>query len=450
MKSSEYVNQERRDYSLYVLQQRAVPHAADGLKAAARRLLWTARDGKTYKSAALAGAVAPIHPHAAPERTVGTLAAPYGNNIPLLSGDGAFGTLLQPNAYASTRYTAVSMSQFAKDVLLRDIEIVPMQENYDGTLLEPKHFLPLVPLVLLNPQEGIAVGFASDTLPRDLSDIIEGQINYLLGRPFVDAFPSFAPTQQRAQDWLEDENGQMIKFVFHGSFVKTNATTIRVTNLPYGLTHEKFISNLLKLADKGGIYFDPSEDDNSQAHYDILVRFKKGTLHKMSDLDVLNYVGLINAKSENMTIIDFDGKRVLETSYSELISTFCEWRLKWYVQRYERLAQLLEIDIQRYKDILRAIYRNIGAVAKKVASKNELKEYLREIGIVYIDYITELPVYRFTNEEREKTEKKLGDAEALMKEYKALLKSPSKRKRVYISELQEVLDRYRTGRYTTK
>lgn len=450
MKSSEYVNQERRDYSLYVLQQRAVPHAADGLKAAARRLLWTARDGKTYKSAALAGAVMPIHPHAAPERTVGTLAAPYGNNIPLLSGDGAFGTLLQPTAYASARYTSVSMSQFAKDVLLRDIEIVPMQENYDGTLQEPKHFLPLVPLVLLNPQEGIAVGFASNTLPRDLSDIVQGQIDYLLGRPFVDAFPTFTPIQQRAQDWFEDENGRMVKFVFCGSFEKVNATTIRVTSLPYGLTHEKYISNLLKLDDKGAIYFDPNEDDNSQAQYDILIRFKKGTLRKMSDQEVLNYVGLVNSESENMTIIDFDGERVLETSYSELLPAFCEWRLKWYVQRYERLAQLLQIDIQRYKDILRAIHRNIGGVAKKVASKNELKEYLNEIGIVHIDYIAELSVYRFTNEEREKVEKKLSDAEALMKEYKALLKSPAKRKTVYVSELQEVLDHYQTGKYATK
>ena len=106
MADSTYVNDQRREYSLYVLQMRAIPHVADGLKAAARRVLWTARNGKHFKSATLAGATMPIHPHAAPEGAINTLAAPYGNNIPLLKGEGAFGTLLRPTAYGASRYTA--------------------------------------------------------------------------------------------------------------------------------------------------------------------------------------------------------------------------------------------------------------------------------------------------------------------------------------------------------
>ena len=155
--SSNYINDQRKEYSLYVLQMRAIPHAADGLKAAARRVLWTAKNGSKFKSATLSGATMPIHPHAAPESTINTLAAPYGNNVPLLKGDGAFGTLLNPTAYGASRYTSVSLSAFTKDVLFRDIEIIPLVDNYDETQREPKHFLPLVPVVLMNPQEGIAV-----------------------------------------------------------------------------------------------------------------------------------------------------------------------------------------------------------------------------------------------------------------------------------------------------
>ena len=59
---AEYINKQRRDYSLYVLQQRAVPHMADGLKAATRRVMWVARDGKKWKSANLAGACINIFP----------------------------------------------------------------------------------------------------------------------------------------------------------------------------------------------------------------------------------------------------------------------------------------------------------------------------------------------------------------------------------------------------
>jgi len=96
MKSSEYIDNERKSYSLYLISDRAIPHIADGLKSSIRRILWMARDGKKVKSSALAGACASIHPHAAPEGPINTIAAPYGNNIPLLKGYGAFGTLLKP------------------------------------------------------------------------------------------------------------------------------------------------------------------------------------------------------------------------------------------------------------------------------------------------------------------------------------------------------------------
>jgi len=160
---------------MYVMQFRSIPCVTDGLKAGGRRVLWTARDGHKYKSATLAGATMPIHPHASPESAIDTLAAPYGNNIPMFSGDGAFGTLINPTAYGASRYTSVKVSKFTQDVVFRDIEVVPMKENYDGTLEEPVHFLPLVPVALINPSDGIAIGFATNILPRALNDIILGQ-----------------------------------------------------------------------------------------------------------------------------------------------------------------------------------------------------------------------------------------------------------------------------------
>lgn len=446
MKSSDYVNNERRDYSLYVLQSRAIPHAADGLKAAARRVLWTARNGQKYKSATLAGATMPIHPHQSPEGAVNTLAAPYGNNIPLLDGDGAFGTLLAPTAYGAARYTSVKVSQFTKDVMFRDIEIIPLQENYDGTLEEPKHFLPLVPVVLLNPQEGIAVGFASSILPRALPGIVKAQIDYLEGKDFYEEMPELVPINQKAVMWHETGTGY--KYHFRGEIERVNATTIRITNLPYGITHEKYVERLAKLEEEGKVQ---EYTDNSRDAYNIEVRFKKGVLSSkaMDELGLLSYLNLTTNVGENMNVIAFDGERVWSTDYQEIIREFCDWRLKWYVARYERLAGLLDIDIQRYKDVLLAIAKNVGGVAKKIGSRTELKDFLAEIGIVHVDYIADLPVYRFTEEEKKKVEQKLKDAEALMKEYKALLRSEPKRRAVFIDELKEVLTNYKRGKYAS-
>lgn len=440
MKSSEYINQQRRDYSLYVVQSRAIPHAADGLKAAARRVLWVARDGKKRKSATLAGECMPLHPHASPEGAVNTLAAPYGNNIPLLKGDGAFGTLLNPTAYGASRYTSATLSKFSQDVVLHDIEIVPMQENYDSTLEEPKHFLPLIPIVLLNPQEGIAIGFASTILPRSLPNIIHSQINYLSGKGFKEPRPSFAPTQQVASP---GENG---RWTFAGEIERKGAVNVRITNLPYGLTHQAFISKLTKLEeDENSIITECV--DNSQDQYDIMITFKKGSLNGKTDEDILSLLNLITTSNENLNVIDFDGERVWAASYKDIIEKFCDWRLKWYLVRYQRLAKLLGEEIQRYLDVLLAIKKNVGSVARSVKSRSELKDYLTELGIVHIDYIADLPVYRFTEDEKKKTEEKLEQAEALMKTYKTLLKSEGERRKVYIDELQDVLAKYNKGYY---
>lgn len=435
MSSSKYIERERKTYALYTLSSRAIPFASDGLKAAARRVLWTARDGKKYKSASLAGATMPIHPHSPPEGAIDTLAAPYGNNIPLLSGDGAFGTLLNPTAYGASRYTSVKISEFCKDVVFKDIEIIPLQENYDGTLEEPKHFLPLIPVVLLNPQEGIAVGFASNILPRTLETIVKSQIDYLEGRKIKDELPAFGPTSQFATEMTQDKVGRE-RYTFIGSFKRTNSSAVEITNLPYGTVHEKYIEFLMAQEENGVIQ---EYEDNSKDQYSITVRFKKGTLSKMSEEDIINCLNLKTSITENLTIIDFDGERVIKVTYSELIAKFCDWRLGWYVQRYQRLAELIGIDIQKYKDILLAIQKNVGGLAKKISSRSELKDFLKEIGVVHIDYIADLPIYRFTEDERKKVEQKLKDASDQLSEYQQLLKSEEKRRIIYTSELKTIL-----------
>lgn len=435
IRSSEYINEQRREYSLYVLQSRAIPHAADGLKAAARRALWIARDGKKRKSATLAGECMPLHPHAAPESAINTLAATYGNNIAVLKGYGAFGTMLKPTAYGAARYTSVELSKFAEDVVLRDIEILPMMENYDGTLEEPKHFLPLIPLVLLNPQEGIAVGFASNILPRAFKDIVHSQVQYLSGNGFKQPKPTFAPTQQKA---IECNDG---KWAFVGAIKKEGANVYRVTGLPYGLIHEKFVNNLAKLEESEDSIIADTKD-GSKDTINILVTFKKGSVTNHSEDDIIRILGLTTNLGENLNVIDFDGKRVWAPTYAELIEKFCDWRLKWYKVRYERLAKLLDEEMQRYRDILLAIKKNVGGTARQVKSRTELKEILTDLGIINIDYIADLPIYRFTEQEKQKVEEKLAQAEVTMKAYKQLLKSEDDRRKVYIEELKEIASKY--------
>ena len=443
-KSSDYINKSRRDYSLYVLQMRAIPSLADGLKAGSRRVLWTAKDGQKYKSAALAGRTMPLHPHAAPEGAINTLAAPYGNNVPLLQGSGAFGTLLRPTAYGASRYTSVKVSKFTQDVVFKDIELIPMVENYDGTLQEPKHFLPLVPVALLNPAQGIAIGFATNILPRALEDIIDMQIAILKGRKRLwEIPPHIEPLNQTATEYEETDSGN-VAWYFNGKVSQSGrASTVIVEALPYGLSHEKFIDHLDKLKENDIVL---DYEDRSKDVIEIEVKFKRG---KMED-DVVNQLNLINREVENLTLIDFDGSSVISITPEEAIRQFTQWRLGWYLTRYKRLHDELEVQIQKYKDILTAIDKNVGSKARTINSRTDLIKYLKSIKIVHTDYIAGFPVYRFTKHEKAKVQAKLKDALELLKRYKQLIRSEAERKKVYIQELRDIAKAHGKGEYSPK
>lgn len=423
---------------------RAIPSLADGLKAGGRRVMWTAKDGQKHKSAALAGRTMPLHPHAAPEGAINTLAAPHGNNIPLLSGFGAFGTRLRPTAYGASRYTSVKVSKFAQDVVFKDLELVPTMENYDGTLEEPKHFLPIIPTALLNPAQGIAIGFATNILPRALEDIIDTQIMVLKGRKRFnfDIPPYFDPLKQAAVEFEEMENGN-IAWYFYGKVTQSGrASTVIVEALPYGLSHEKFIDHLDKLKDSDVVL---DYEDRSKDIIEIEVKFKRG----QKDDDVVKQLKLVSREIENLTLIDFDGSSVISVTPVEAIRLFTEWRLKWYLLRYKRLHDELEVQIQKYKDILTAIDKNVGSKARTIGSRAELIDFLESINIIHTDYIAGFPVYRFTKEEKRKVQTKLKDAQTLLKRYNQLIKSKDERKKVYIQELREIAKAHGKGVYSS-
>ena len=437
--SSELINNLRMEYSLYTIQDRAIPHLADGLKMAHRRVIWMARDGAKYKSATLAGAAMSIHPHSAPEGSINTLTAPFLNNIPLFTALSTFGTKLAPDSFGAARYTSVKLSPFTKDVILKDIEIIPMKLNYDDTEMEPVHYLPLVPVVLINPQSGIAVGFACDILPRSLNDIIKSQLNYLKGKKVVESYPKFVPTEQYAIEKTFDKKSDNPRWSFVGQYERYGVAKVIITELPYGIKYTDYIDHLIKLVEEDKII---DYEDSSKSEIHIIIKFDKTILNDLSDDQLLKLLKLVNTKTENLNVVNFDGNTILHTNYIDIIEKFTEWRLTWYVQRYERLLNKIKEDIQRYKDVIKAIEKNVGSVARKTTSREELIEYLLAIKIVYTDYISQLPVYRFTIEEKIKAQNKLKDALIIEQSYIDLLNSENKRRDVYISELEEVFNNY--------
>lgn len=441
-KNSAYIESIRHEYALMVLTERAIPSFADGLKTSARRIMWMARNGHKFKSAALAGATMAIHPHSTPEGAVNTLAAFYSNNHHLLHGYGDFGTMLAPDTYGASRYTSVQISEFAKDVFFNDEEIIPLKPNYDYTQQEPVHFLPIIPVSLVNPSEGIAIGFASNILSRDLKDIINAQILHLSGRSFKALIPTYDPYGIKAETPPADN-----KWYFKGAIERVNSTTIRIVKVPPKTHHYHLVGTddpkkpgiLNKLLESQSIV---DYTDNSKKTIDISVKFKRGILETMSDDDILNMFKLITAQTENLNVIHPDTKNIMKFDDVTLIQQFTDWRLAWYIKRYERLKMLLDAQIRRYLDVLIAIKHDAGGVSRTKANRSEYKSWLESVGVKDSEYVSSLPSYRYTIEEKSKIEQSLREAIDQKAEYEKILASEDERKKIYIQELAVVRKKY--------
>jgi len=170
-----------RDYSMYVILDRALPHVADGLKPVQRRIVYAMSElglsaaAKFKKSARTVGDVlGKFHPHgdAACYEAMVLLAQPFSSRYPLVDGQGNWGSQDDPKSFAAMRYTEARLTRFAQ-VLLAELGqgTVDWGPNFDGTLEEPKLLPARLPHVLLNGASGIAVGMATDIPPHNVAEV---------------------------------------------------------------------------------------------------------------------------------------------------------------------------------------------------------------------------------------------------------------------------------------
>jgi DNA topoisomerase-2 len=175
--TTDFIKTTSRDYSIYVCQSRGIPAVSDGLKDSQRKALFVIKPmTEQIKTVSLAGSMLSsntyLHGDASATEAISLMAAPYCNNICLLAGVGAFGTRVGPTDWGAPRYTYVKKNAYTESLIYQDYDIIPLKENYDGSVMEPKHFLPVIPLVLLNGVSGIAVGWSTEILPRAFKDIV--------------------------------------------------------------------------------------------------------------------------------------------------------------------------------------------------------------------------------------------------------------------------------------
>lgn len=176
------------DYSMSVIVSRALPDVRDGLKPVHRRVLFGMNELGMYsnrpykKSARVVGEVlGKYHPHgdSSVYDTMVRMAQPWSLRYTLIDGQGNFGSV-DGDPPAAMRYTEVRMRKIAEEMLEDlDKETVDFQLNFDDSLEEPTVLPTQIPQLLINGASGIAVGMATNILPHNLSEVIDGIVAYI-------------------------------------------------------------------------------------------------------------------------------------------------------------------------------------------------------------------------------------------------------------------------------
>lgn len=439
MKSTtDFIASSSRDYSIYVCKSRGIPSIADGLKDAQRKALDVIKPvSDKIKTISLAGMMISsnkyLHGDAAACDTISLMAAPYCNNIPLLSGIGAFGTRVGPDNWGAPRYTYVKKNLYTEQLIFQDHDIIPLKENYDGSVLEPVHFLPLIPLILLNGVSGIAVGWSTEILPRNFYQLVDATLAAIDEKKKL---PELLPHYDYLKISVKAIGDNQYEFT--GS-VTIDGSTVIVNELPPDLSLEKFKARLNKLEDEEQIqtYIDRSTKD-----IHVEVRFKRGSISDWTPEKAKEFLKLTTKNTERLVLLDYDGNNIKQFSnVHDLIRDFVSWRLSFYTVRYTKMINDAT-NLLNWNLALKSCYDNdLPAFLPKAKNKQEIVEKIQKftskINITeeQHDRISALPSYRWAKDHYQEVLNNIKDLTNTIAEYKTILSDPAKLRAIYRQEV---------------
>jgi DNA gyrase subunit A len=457
--STNLVSQLKDDYLAYsmaVLVGRAIPSLTDGLKPAQRRVLTAMKwlglrpDGKYMKSARVEGeTMGKLHPHGGAYGVMVTLAAPWNNNLPLIDGQGNWGSSV--DGAAASRYTECKLTPFSWDCLLDDSETWSTAPNYDGSLQEPVELNAKIPTVLLNGQDGIGVGFATKIPPHSLRDICDAITK---GSPLTPSFPT---------------NCDIVRDDGLDSYIRTGIGSIRLrakceitkkgtgrkekktltfTNLPAGTNPEKIGQQIKEGVDKGTIHGIFAVADLSDLTGDCLeVTTKSGSDCQLAIRQLYHYTDLDTKYSARLLVVD--GTKPVELSPSELLSRWQTWRLARLGAKFAHELDASERRLEIVRGYLKAIDK-IDLVIKVIRAAASPKEALIElVGNRNLKFtpdqaraILEMKLRALTNLDSEELATEEGALKERIAELEILISDGKARKAYMVKEIKAIGVRY--------
>lgn len=460
-------------YAKYVIQDRAIPDARDGLKPVQRRIIYSmylngnTADKPTKKCATIVGAVmGKLHPHGdiSIYDALVRMSQPWKMNMPLIKFQGNNGSIDNDGA-AAYRYTEARLNEFAIN-LISDIdkETVDMTLNFDDTMLEPIVLPARFPNLFVNGSEGIAVAIATEIPPHNLNEIIDATI-YRINHPScrIDELleivkgPDF-PTHGIIY------NSEGLKDIYYygrgkievGSKVEVKiekeANFIEITEIPYKVVKQDLvysIDRIRKNRDIDGIV--EVLDESANGEIKIVIELKK----EVDPNAVLNY---LYTKTQlkvnyNANIVAISNDRPKTLNLITYLDTYIEHQIDVITRRSKYDLKVNKDRLHIVEGLIKAvnIIDEIVRIIKASKDKRDAKDNLikaYKFSEEQAEAIVMMHLYRLSNTD---INIYLNERDELNKEIKSLeeiLNDDKKLKKVIIDDLKEIKKKYGVERKT--
>ena len=488
------------DYAMSVIVSRAIPDLRDGLKPVHRRILYAMHDsGNTHdkgyrKSARPVGDVmGKFHPHgdSAIYDALVRMAQPFSMSLPLLDGQGNFGSMDGDNP-AAMRYTEVRMDKPAS-FLLADIEkdTVDFQDNYDGKDREPSVLPARYPNMLVNGAGGIAVGMATNIPPHNLGEVIDATLA-LIENPdltsenlieFVPApdFPTGGIILGRSgakKAYIEGRGSVLIRAKTKIEEIKKDRYAIIVDEIPYQVNKASMIEKIAEqVREKKIDGISHVQDESDRNGVRVVIELKRDAtadvvlnqLFRFTPMQTsfgCNMLALNGGRPEQLTL------RTFLTNFiafrEEVVSRRTAFELRKARERSHILCGLA-VTVSNVDEIVATIRASSDAAEarEKLMQRswpaNEIREYIAliddpthkinddgsyNLSEAQVRAILELRLQRLTQIGVKEVTDELEALSFKIKDYLDILASRSKIMSIIAEELYEVKEQFAPPRRT--
>lgn len=452
------------DYSMSVIVGRALPDVRDGLKPVHRRVLFAMHElginfNKPYKkSARIVGEVlGKYHPHgdSSVYDAMVRMAQPWSMRYMLVDGQGNYGSQ-DGDGPAAMRYTEARLQRLAENMMDDiDKETVDFSLNFDDSLQEPTVMPTRIPQLLLNGSSGIAVGMATNMMPHNLSEVIDGCVAYVDNRDItIDELMKYV----KAPDFptggiiygidgikagMHTGRGRVVlRGRVNVETTKTGREQIVITEVPYQVSRDALAEKIGSLVNNKiieGITHVANESNKEgtrivvELRRDAVAQVIINQLYKYSELQTsygINNVALVGGRPKILNLKD-------------LISEFIHFRhevvvrrTKYELREAEKRAHILEgylIALDHLDEVIALIRASVNPDEAKTG-------LIEKFGMTEIQAkaVLELRLQRLTGMERDKIREEHAELMKLIAHLKEILSDEGMRYQIIKDELAEV------------